>query len=239
MRAGTVTPCSAAMADRLSPDRTVTISGGRVVAGGIEPGMVSCWPTESRSGSVRSLAFMRAETDTPCTAAMADRLSPGWTVTTTGPVGVTGRVAPGTSSSWPTCTVSGSTMLLAWISAERVTPYSAAMPDRLSPRCTTTTMVGRVVGVAPGPGMTSRWPMKSRSASTMPLADMSADTLVPCSAAISERLSPASTVTTTSAGAGDAVASRVPTNAETTTIDRKPAAQKTRGRRAGGCWSIG
>ena len=147
------------MADRLSPDCTVTMRGGSVVAGGIDPGMVSSWPTEMRSGLVIPLAFMSAETDTPCSAAMADRLSPDCTVTTTGPVGVMGRVAPGTSSSWPTCTVSGSEMLLASMRAERVTPYSTAMPDRLSPLCTTTTMVGRVVGVDPGPGTTRRCPM--------------------------------------------------------------------------------
>ena len=100
--------------------------------------------------------IIRAETETPCSAAMAERLSPDRTVTTTGPTGVIGRVAPGTRSSWPTWTVSGSVMLLASMRAESVTPYSAAMADRLSPRWTTTTMVGRVVGVAPAPGMTSR-----------------------------------------------------------------------------------
>ena len=135
------------------------MSGGSVEVGGIEPGIVSCWPIERRSGSVIPFRSISAETDTPCSAAIFERLSPDRTVTMTGPVGVIGRVAPGTRSSWPTWTVSGSVMLLASMSAESVTPYSAAMAERLSPLWTTTTIVGRVVGVAPTPGMTSRWPM--------------------------------------------------------------------------------
>ena len=157
--AETVTPYSAAIFDRLSPDTTVTMSGGSVEVGGMEPGIVSSWPIARRSGSEIPFWIMSAETDTPYSAAIAERLSPDRTVTTTGPTGVTGRVAPGTRSSWPTWTVSGSVMLLASISAGRETPYSTAMADRLSPRWTTTTMVGSVVGVAPTPGMTRRWPM--------------------------------------------------------------------------------
>ena len=40
--AETVTPWATAIAERVSPDLTVTMSGGSVEVGGLEPGIVSC-----------------------------------------------------------------------------------------------------------------------------------------------------------------------------------------------------
>ena len=147
------------MTERLSPGCTATTSGGRVVVGAPRPGMVSRWPIWSRSGSVIPFSRMRADWLTPWAAAISERLSPDRTTTTVGPLGRAAPDAPGTRSSWPTYTESGSVMPLASTMAATVTPWCAAMPDRLSPDCTTTTRGGSVVGVAPAPGTTSSWPM--------------------------------------------------------------------------------
>ena len=67
----------------------------------------------------------------------------------------------------------------------------------------------------------------------MPLAAMRAPTVVPCWTAISERLSPASMVTTVSAAAGAAVVRRAATRADTTRTDLAKPVRSRRVRRRG------
>ena len=67
---------------------------------------------------------MRTSTETPCRAAMIDRLSPYSTVTSNGAAVVVGTSTPGITSSWPMKTRSGSVRPFTDIRASTVTPWS-------------------------------------------------------------------------------------------------------------------
>ena len=79
------------------------------------------------------------------------------------------------------------------ISRSAETPCSAAISERVSPGCTSTITTGD----AGGTSTVSRCPMRIMPGSSIPLKAINSLVETPCSAAISERVSPGWTTTST------------------------------------------
>ena len=136
---------------------------------------------------------------------------------------------PGTISSWPTNRESAFESPFSDINSETVVPKSSAMTESVSPHFTTRMPVADDdPDDDPVPGMTSLWPMNTRSGLLMLLAVIRSMSATPLSTAISERLSPAPTMTTVSAAAGPTAAREAASRATT-----RPTARIRRDRWAG------
>ena len=159
---------------------------------------------------------------------MRERLSPDSTVTIVGPSVETVPTPPGTTSSWPTNRELALESPFRAINSDTVVPKSSAITERVSPHCTTRMPVASDEDDEPVPGMTSLWPMKTRSGLVMLLATIRSSSDTPFSTAISERLSPAPTMTTVSAAAGPTAAREAASRATT-----RPTHRTGRDRRAG------